>query len=185
MTSPDETPLWSLVRAAGCEPMASSSNELTFRAPDNSVIHLRVPSGRDWADESRALTRRFREWCADNGITLTPDAIREARTADEIQSSRWAVDRLAREVSELREATVALRLASADRTCIKVWRFHDAPAELRALTSHGGDEDWLALVPPDVGYPSDWFDGGGSFGCCSVSTHDLPDGWTVYIGAHS
>ncbi len=183
--SPAETPLWTLVRAAGCEPMASSSNEITFRAPDNSVIHLRVPLKFDHDHSARALTSRFREWCADNGLMVTPDAIREARTADEMQAVRWSSDRLAREVSELRDAVVALRLATADRTCLKVWAFGQAPAELRALSTHGGDEDWLALVPPDVPTPSDWFDDGGSFGCSSVSTHDLPDGWTVYIGAHA
>lgn len=30
---------------------------------------------------------------------------------------------------------------------ITVWRFGDAPADLQALSTHGGDEDWIALVP--------------------------------------
>jgi hypothetical protein len=31
---------------------------------------------------------------------------------------------------------------------ISIWRFHEAPEELRALSPHGGDEDWLAELPP-------------------------------------
>ena len=45
-------------------------------------------------------------------------------------------------------------------THITIWRYQDAPPELRALSTHGGDEDWLAVVPrslcdaDDLGY--DW-----------------------------
>lgn len=35
---------------------------------------------------------------------------------------------------------------------IRVWRFDDAPEELRDLSHHGGDEDWLALIPPAFAY---------------------------------
>ncbi len=69
---------------------------------------------------------------------------------------------------------------------IKVWRFDDAPEEYRALSEHGGDEDWVALLPP--GYVDDyigWMEDGSSFGCCNVSSHTLPDGWQVRIGAHA
>jgi len=31
---------------------------------------------------------------------------------------------------------------------IRVWAWKDAPEELKALSQHGGDEDWLALLPP-------------------------------------
>lgn len=31
---------------------------------------------------------------------------------------------------------------------ILVWRFHEAPNELQALSGHGGDEDWLLVFPP-------------------------------------
>ena len=30
---------------------------------------------------------------------------------------------------------------------IKVWRFEDAPKKYRALSTNGGDEDWIAFVP--------------------------------------
>jgi hypothetical protein len=28
-----------------------------------------------------------------------------------------------------------------------VWRFEDAPEPYRALSQHGGDEDWIIVVP--------------------------------------
>lgn len=68
---------------------------------------------------------------------------------------------------------------------IQVWAFDDAPGELQKLSGHGGDEDWLALVPKAyVGRWIPWLEE-GPFGSCSVSIHELPDGSTVHIGAHS
>lgn len=89
---------------------------------------------------------------------------------------------------------------------ILVWRFYDAPEEYRALSGHGGDEDWLAFVPDEIGtdaqraswaalkcgeygpYMNDpepeWLRSGTEFGRCSTSTHRVAGGW-VYIGAHS
>jgi hypothetical protein len=64
-----------------------------------------------------------------------------------------------------------------------VWEFGDAPEELRALSRHGGDEDYLAIVPPGVARPV-WTEY-GPFGCCSISEHALPGGGLVLIGAHS
>lgn len=71
---------------------------------------------------------------------------------------------------------------------IKVWRFDEAPQELQDLSEHGGDEDYLMLVP--ASWKSWWPDAnihlaGSAFGCCSVSTHKLTDGSIVYIGAHA
>ena len=40
---------------------------------------------------------------------------------------------------------------------ITIWQFDDAPAVLRALSTNGGDEDWLAIVPKSLltyGLPS-------------------------------
>ena len=73
----------------------------------------------------------------------------------------------------------------SEERMIKVWAFYDAPEAFRALSEHGGDEDWLALIPPalaDKWIP--WCEG-DAFGCCSVSEHPLPDGSLVRIGAHS
>lgn len=75
---------------------------------------------------------------------------------------------------------------STKKHCILVWGFYDAPADLRALSTHGGDEDWVALVPPKykdrwIG----WLEVGTSFGVCDVQKIERPDGYTVYIGAHA
>lgn len=71
---------------------------------------------------------------------------------------------------------------------IKIWEFYDAPGELQDLSEHGGDEDWVMLVPAgrlpppfitDSGHASYWF------GCAGISEHDWKDGAKVYIGAHA
>jgi len=68
---------------------------------------------------------------------------------------------------------------------IRIWKFTDAPQVLQELSPHGGDEDWLALVPwPYSEQYIGWLESGGSFGCCDVSEHKL-EGAVVYIGAHS
>lgn len=72
------------------------------------------------------------------------------------------------------------------QTVLRVWRFADAPWPLRDLSPHGGDEDWLLLLPPK--FPLDtleWAETGTRFGCCEVSEHRLENGWVVRIGAHA
>jgi len=68
---------------------------------------------------------------------------------------------------------------------IMVWPYHEAPQALKALSPHGGDEDWLAHVPYWFAntYIS-WIEG-GNFGVCDVSRHEIADGSVVFIGAHS
>ena len=73
---------------------------------------------------------------------------------------------------------------------IKVWRWEDAPEELRSLSPHGGDEDWVALIPPSFEFVTGdtyigWMQSGGPFGCSDISEHKLPDGSIVKIGAHA
>ncbi len=72
----------------------------------------------------------------------------------------------------------------AQGRAILVWEWWDAPGELRALSPHGGDEDYVALLPKDMSAPS-WMHEGSNFGCCSVSEHTYEDGRTVHIGAHA
>jgi hypothetical protein len=72
-----------------------------------------------------------------------------------------------------------------DRT-IKVWQWEDAPEELQSLSTHGGDEDWVALVPVALkGIDLYWARPGSPFGCCDVDVIECDDGSTVYIGAHA
>lgn len=69
---------------------------------------------------------------------------------------------------------------------ILIWRFRESPGELRAMSPHGGDEDWLALVPKDLADEwISWLESGSAFGCCDVSEQKLPDGRGVKIGAHA
>lgn len=71
-----------------------------------------------------------------------------------------------------------------DERVIRVWPFYEAPEELRALSEHGGDEDWLALVPePLAGAYLPWLEG-RRFGN-DVSSYWLPDGSRVFISAHA
>ena len=67
---------------------------------------------------------------------------------------------------------------------IRVWRFDDAPNELRELSEHGGDEDWLALVPASLA--DNWLPWleGRAFGN-DVTQHRLPNGAVVFISAHA
>lgn len=73
-------------------------------------------------------------------------------------------------------------------TCIRIWSWEDAPQQLKDLSEHGGDEDWLALLPPKHAFGwIGWLESGTSFGCCDVSRHTHPDfpGYEIRIGAHA
>lgn len=73
---------------------------------------------------------------------------------------------------------------------IKIWRWQDAPQELRDLSEHGSDEDYVVEVPPQIetlpfldefDVCSDWLGDG------EISEHPHPTkpGWVVFIGAHA
>lgn len=72
---------------------------------------------------------------------------------------------------------------SPDLSAIVIWKWWDAPGELRALSEHGGDEDWVALLP-DEDTPS-WMESGGPFAVCRLQVEPLGDGRFVAIGAHA
>lgn len=70
---------------------------------------------------------------------------------------------------------------------ITVYQFYDAPAYLRAMSECGGDEDWLAVVPPELADAYiPWLEL-PHFDCCSVDRYDHPrrPGWKIVIGAHA
>ena len=72
-----------------------------------------------------------------------------------------------------------------DSVGIIVWRFSDAPEKFRKLSGHGGDEDWLALVPASYSRTYiPWLEY-GPFGVCDISSYDLENGQRVCIGAHA
>lgn len=77
-------------------------------------------------------------------------------------------------------------IQTAQRPAIQVWKFCDAPEELSNQSTHGGDEDWVALVP--AAYKDEWIgwlESGTPFGCCDVTKTDQADGSILFIGAHS
>lgn len=82
-----------------------------------------------------------------------------------------------------------LEMLAPKEVCIKVWPWAVAPEEYKALSTHGGDEDWVAYVPVEfneLAIPWLGENGAGHFGVCNTSVHDIEeDDATVYIGAHS
>lgn len=83
-------------------------------------------------------------------------------------------------------ATCECDHAGNSGTPICVWRFEYAPDWIKELSPHGGNEDWVAILPS--GYRSNWapwMGDGTPFGVCSVSEIALPDGRVVRIGAHA
>jgi hypothetical protein len=68
-----------------------------------------------------------------------------------------------------------------DQSAILVWRFKDAPKELQKLSTAGGGESWLVLVPADGPQYIGWIQT-DPFGV-DVSKYSY-EGMTVYIGCH-
>lgn len=67
---------------------------------------------------------------------------------------------------------------------MQVWRFDDAPEELRRLSRHGGDEDWVVMVP--AGYePVTAMNLVERLTVSDSEVHIQPDGSAVYITAHA
>lgn len=66
---------------------------------------------------------------------------------------------------------------------IRIWAWVDAPGELRAFSDHGGDEDWVCLVPKELA--NDYLPFVDALGVCRVSNHILTDGRKLLIGAHA
>jgi hypothetical protein len=75
---------------------------------------------------------------------------------------------------------------------IMLYRYPTAPLELQALSQHGGDEDWIAVVPESWKdrYHLAFLEGGIAgnwFGCSDVSQHTHPNypNQLIFIGAHA
>lgn len=68
---------------------------------------------------------------------------------------------------------------------IRIWRFDDAPTELQAYSTNGGDEDWLAFVPKD--YEDAWlpFLAIPHFGGCDVDEYTTSEDDRIIIGCHA
>lgn len=79
--------------------------------------------------------------------------------------------------------------------CLRIYRWEDTPSEYRSLSGHGGDEDWVLVVPLSVRHVAYWpwrvgdvIDGGEDSyldGFGHVDRHELPNGDLVVIFAHA
>lgn len=68
---------------------------------------------------------------------------------------------------------------------IIVWRFAQAPEELKALSNNGGDEDWLALIQPGFnGVWVGWLESQAFDSCAEPQMIETQWG-RVYIGSHA
>jgi hypothetical protein len=76
---------------------------------------------------------------------------------------------------------------------IKIWRFEDAPKEYQKLSTNGGDEDWLALMPNKFNggdipiFLQEWQEG-MAFGYCNVDEYKIKIKNKIYkviIGSHA
>lgn len=67
---------------------------------------------------------------------------------------------------------------------IKIFPFHAAPEGLAELSTNGGDEDWIAVVPAGFDVPF-FLEEGGRFGCCTVEKHEHWSGCKILIGCHA
>ena len=76
---------------------------------------------------------------------------------------------------------------------VRLWNFENAPDELKYLSDHGGDEDWIALVPAsmkDKYYSliecSD-YERSGNLSRKELTNDDIEglEGYILYIGSHS
>jgi hypothetical protein len=192
MATPDYTErqpsVFQLIAAAGCTPQSSGGGDrdwsIVFLDRQGMKVTLKG-EGRPWADESHKQREAVLTWLREHDLTPTPEAVQRVTLAHyAAEAARQARD--ARDaVAVLSESIAALRADRMDPKCVQVWHFHDAPPELRALSGHGGDEDWLALIPASmVGDYFPWMEA-GPFGCCDVSEHVLDGGSVVRIGAHA
>lgn len=64
---------------------------------------------------------------------------------------------------------------------IMIWKWTDTPEIFKKLSQHGGDEDWVARIPPHFEIPK-WI---WSIGVCRTDLHVLDNGARILIGAHA
>lgn len=67
---------------------------------------------------------------------------------------------------------------------IKIWQFDGAPPEYRAMSGHGGDEDWIIYSPPSLD-PNVAESIAEKLEICDFTRHPLEDGSTIWITAHA
>lgn len=181
--------VFDLLDAAGCTPQSAGGGASDWyvrffdRAGRPVVLAGRCDHHRDrsWYERKAVV-----DWLTEHSLAPSPEAVQRVRLAQAVTYAGNRAEEARGAVADLSASIAALRADKADPRCVHVWRFDDAPPEFRALSTHGGDEDWLALIPAalaDDWFP--WMESGGPFGCCDVSEHVLDGGAVVRIGAHA
>ena len=66
---------------------------------------------------------------------------------------------------------------------IIVWAFGDAPDAYREMSNNGGDEDWIALLPPNFEWTPFWLEKLDT--CMSPQEYLIADGYKIIIGSHA
>ena len=67
-----------------------------------------------------------------------------------------------------------------------LWRWKDAPEEYKKLSGHGGDEDWVIIIPKDMaGWSPFLMVGDYLTGFGWLDEHELDGGDWVVICAHA
>lgn len=177
--------IFTLLAAAGCTPQSSGGGDrdwsVCFLDRDGAPVKL---SGTRYSYNNYNERQAVIAWLTERGLKPTPEEVRRCADSDRVGAAAAATERNTEAIHALTLSVAALRSSQATDGAIRVWRFWSAPPEYRALSNHGGDEDWVAHLPAGEEEPA-WADTGSSFGCCSVSRHELPDGSCVLIGAHA
>lgn len=139
---------------------------------------MTVKVGQIWKDnDPRMSYRRLKVLAIENGKAVVQDprgmGARTRIRLDRMGSTRQTGYSLVEDVEE----------KAADH--IHVWPFDEAPEEYQALSTAGGDEDWVALVPERLADTVSWLEEGTAFGCCSVKRFRLKNSDVIFIGAHA
>jgi hypothetical protein len=74
-----------------------------------------------------------------------------------------------------------------DDGSIRLWPYTEAPDLFQRLCDCGGDEDWIALIPPSMPTNNDipsWV-GIGGFAICDVKIVELDRGWRLIVATHA
>lgn len=78
---------------------------------------------------------------------------------------------------------LALESLKTKKAAIHVWAFEDAPDVYQKMSNNGGDEDWLALVPPHIEYLPLWLENTDT--CNEPQIYEISKGYKIIIGSHA
>lgn len=102
------------------------------------------------------------------------------REFDEVTAKQLAI-------AATKAADALVGVNTIDESIIVIWRWQDAPEELKALSTNDGNEDWVALLPAHLKVADiPWMDrhGPGGFGVSAIDEYEF-DGRVVVIGSHA